>query len=47
MMHRAAITAGLADAQAYIENLIKKATNAVSGVMKWIFTEIQKFVLIN
>jgi hypothetical protein len=42
---QAAITAGIADAQAYIDNLIKKATNAVSGVMKWIFTEIEKFVL--
>lgn len=41
----AAITAGIADAQKYISNLIKKATSAVSGVMKWIFTEIQKFVL--
>ena len=42
---QAAITAGVADAQAYIDNLIKKATNAVSAAMKWIFTEIEKFVL--
>lgn len=42
---QATITAGIADAQAYIDNLIKKATNAVSGVMKWIFTEVEKFVL--
>lgn len=42
---QAAITAGIADAQAYIDRLIKKAINAVSGVMKWIFTEIEKFVL--
>ena len=42
---QAAITAGVADAQAYIDNLIKKATNAVSAAMKWIFTEMQKFVL--
>ena len=42
---QAAITAGIADAQAYINKLIKKATNAVSAAMKWIFTEIQKFVL--
>ncbi len=42
---QASITAGIADAQAYIDNLIQKATQAVGGVMKWIFTEIEKFVL--
>ena len=42
---KGAITAGIKDAQRYIENLIGKATKAIAGAMKWIFTEIEKFVL--
>jgi hypothetical protein len=42
---KGAITAGIKDAQRYIDNLIGKATNAIAGAMKWIFTEIEKFVL--
>ena len=42
---RSSITAGIADVQIYIENLTNKATSAVAGAIKWIFTEMQKFTL--
>jgi len=39
---RGAITAGLADAQRYIENIMKSVSSKIAGVMKTIVAEIQK-----
>ena len=42
---RGAISAGVADVQRYIENAINKVTGKVAGALKWVFTEIEKFIL--
>ena len=43
---RGAITAGLADAQRYIENIIKAISSKIAGVMKTIISEIEKKTMI-
>ena len=42
---QAAFNEGVAEVQEWIAKKIKEVTEYVSGVMKWIFTEIEKFVL--
>ena len=42
---RGAISAGVADVQRYIENAINKVTGKISGALKWVFTEMEKFIL--
>ena len=40
-----AISAGVADVQRYIDNAISKVTGKISGALKWVFTEMEKFIL--
>ena len=40
-----AISAGVADIQRYIDNAISKVTGKVAGALKWVFTEMEKFIL--
>ena len=42
---RGAIAAGVADVQRYIDNAIKKVTGKIAGALKWVFTEMEKFIL--
>ncbi len=42
---RGAISAGVADVQRYIENAINKVTGKISAALKWVFTEMEKFIL--
>ena len=36
---------GVADVQRYIDNVIKKVTGKIMGALKWVFTEMEKFIL--
>jgi len=42
---RGAIAAGIADVQRYVDNAIKKVTGKIAGALKWVFTEMEKFIL--
>ena len=42
---RGAIAAGVADVQRYIDNAIQKVTGKIAGALKWVFTEMEKFIL--
>ena len=42
---RGALSAGVADVQRYIQNAISKVTGKIAGALKWVFTEMEKFIL--
>ena len=42
---RGALAAGVADIQRYIQNAISKVTGKIAAALKWVFTEMEKFVL--
>ena len=33
------------DVQRYIDNAIQKVTGKIAGALKWVFTEMEKFIL--
>ena len=42
---KGALSAGVADVQRYIQNAVDKVTGKIAGALKWVFTEMEKFIL--